>query len=250
MSSHDFEPRPNEPQVPVDSGYRGFDADATTPGRTEQAAESLKGPARDVKDTAVSAGRDVVDSAKFEAGQVAREAKYQGRRLLDEGVGELRSQANTLQAKLADTVDALTEELGVMSANTQTDGPLTQFAGDAHDWGRRASSWLRDNDPDQVMGSVRRYAARNPWTFLAIAAGAGLVVGRLARGLKDSDPDDVPQLASDTSGYHPPSSAAQGYALTTPGEERLGEAGDYGREVPSDLSAGPGAQPNPWQGNL
>ncbi|MHA7861855.1 hypothetical protein ACX1DX_10835 [Tessaracoccus sp. Y36] len=248
MSSHDFEPRPTEPQVPVDSGYRGFDADATTPGRTEQAADSLKGPARDVKDTAAEAGRDVLDTAKFEAGQVAQEAKFQGRRLLDEGVGELRSQANTLQAKLADTVDALTEELGVMSANTQTDGPITHFAGDAHDWGRRASSWLRENDPDQVMTSVRRYASRNPWTFLAIAAGAGLVVGRLSRGLKDAaSDDDVPRLASDTSGYYPRSDA-QGYALTTPAETPL--TSDYGREVPPTLSTGPGAQPNPWQGNL
>lgn len=222
MSSHDFTERPTTPQVPADSDYRGFDSDPTStgtnpPGTTStgtnptgttpsghdsssgaaekaaDAADSLKGPAEDVRASAMQAGRDVTDTAKFEARQVAQEAKHQGRKLLNEGAGEVRSQAGNLQAKLADTVDALTDELGVMSANTEADGPLTHFAGDAHDWGRRASSWLRENDPDAVVTSVRRYAARNPWTFLAIAAGAGLVAGRLARSLKDAESDSTPE---------------------------------------------------------
>lgn len=235
MSSPDFEPRPAEPLVPTDSGYRGYDADATAPGRVEEAADSLKQPARDVKDTAVDAGRDVLETAKAEAGQVAQEAKFQGRRLLDEGVGELRSQASTLQSKLADTVDAFAEELGVMSANTQSDGPLTHFAGDAHDWGRRASSWLRENDPDQVLSSVRRYAARNPWTFLAVAAGAGLVAGRLARSLRDANTDDVPQLPRDTRSYGAPhrGTATDGYAVTGPADAYPTPADPYPTPAPA-----------------
>ncbi|WP_052460009.1 hypothetical protein [Tessaracoccus massiliensis] len=264
MSSPTFEPRPDEPQVPADSGYTGFDADADTPGRAEQAADSLKGPAGDVKDTAVDAGRDVLDTAKAEAAQVADEAKHQGRRLLDESVGELRSQAGTLQAKLADTVDAFAEELGVLSANTESDGPLTHFAGDAHDWGRKASTWLRDNEPDQVLTSVRRYAARNPWTFLAIAAGAGLIAGRVARSLRDANADDAPQLPRDTYGYDEarPAVGRDPYALNAPREEHFGD--DYGQPTTPGLAnpvppvpgqppvPGPGAQPNPnpWQGNV
>lgn len=245
MSSPDFEPRPTEPTVPTDSGYRGFDQDSTDAGRAQQAADSLKGPARDVKDTAVESGRDVLDTAKTEAGQVAAEAKLQGRRLLDEGVGELRSQASSLQSKLADTVEALADELGIMSSNDQSDGPLTAFAGDAHDWGRRASTWLRDSDTDQVLTSVRRYAARNPWTFLAVAAGAGLVAGRLARSLRDANADDdVPQLAATTRSYGAPYRGIEqeaGYAVTTPGVESVdsGLADDYGRAFDPEVDDRP-----------
>ena len=56
--------------------------------RARAAADSIAGPAGDVKDTAVAAGKDVLETAKHEAGQVVGEAKTQGRRLLDESVGE------------------------------------------------------------------------------------------------------------------------------------------------------------------
>ena len=69
--------------------------------RARAAADSIAGPAGDVKDTAVAAGKDVLETAKHEAGQVVGEAKTQGRRLLDESVGELRGQAETIQARLA-----------------------------------------------------------------------------------------------------------------------------------------------------
>ena len=75
--------------------------------RARAAADSLVGPAGDVKDTAVAAGKDVLETAKHEAGQVVGEAKTQGRRLLDESVGELRGQAETIQARLADTVQVM-----------------------------------------------------------------------------------------------------------------------------------------------
>lgn len=251
MSSPDFEPRPADPLAPADSGYRGYDQQATEPNQAEQAKDSLAEPAREMKDTAVDAGRDVMDTAKQEAGHVAAEAKLQGRRLLDEGAQELRSQATTIQAKLADTVDSLADELGVMSATSEADGPLVHFAGDAHDWGRRTSAWLRDNDPDQVLHSVRRYAARNPWTFLAIAAGAGLVVGRLARSLRDASQDDAPQLPRDTRSYGAPYQG--GYAGEVNAERAMGygePAGAEGNVPPADPAPSdpiPGAQPDPWR---
>ena len=160
--------------------------------RARAAADSIAGPAGDVKDTAVAAGKDVLETAKHEAGQVVGEAKTQGRRLLDESVGELRGQAETIQARPADTVQALTDELSAMASAPDANGPLAQFAGSGRDLGDRAAAWLRDNDLDQALHGVRRYAARNPWAFLAIAGGAGLLAGRLARGLRDADqPDEV-----------------------------------------------------------
>ena len=169
--------------------------------RAKDAADSVRGPATDVKDTAVSAGKDVVETAKAEAGQVVDEAKHQGRRLLDESVSELRTQASSVQARLADTVQALSDELRAMASTPDADGAITQLAHTGHDYGDRAAAWLRDNDLDQALSGVRRYAARNPWAFLAIAGGAGLLVGRLARGLRDAGQPDTTSYRQSYVGY-------------------------------------------------
>ena len=171
---------PPAPTTPVPA------TEPTTQRRASDAAASLTGPAGDVKDSAVTAGQDVLASARAEGAQVVDEAKVQGRRLLDESVAEIRTQASTVQARLADTVQSLTDELRTMSAS-DANGPMADLAHQGQEWGDRAAAWLRDNDLDQALTGVRRYAARNPWTFLALAGGAGLLVGRLARGLKDAD---------------------------------------------------------------
>lgn len=152
--------------------------------------DSVKGPAADVQHTAAEKGRDVVDTAKGEAGELVHEAKAQGRRLLDDSVGELRTQAGSVQNRLADTVQSLTDELRAMASAPDANGPVADLARTGEQYGDRAAAWLRDNDVDQALSGVRRYAARNPWTFMAVAAGAGLLVGRLARGLKDASSDN------------------------------------------------------------
>lgn len=165
----------------------GSTADALK-GKAQDAADSVRGPAADVKDTAHEAGRQVAQTAKSEARDVLHEGKQQGRRVLDEGMAELRNQAAGAQGKLADTFQALADELREMVGGSQTNGTVANFAGQAQDYTERAASWLRDNDMDAALHGVRRFAARNPWGFLAISAGAGLLVGRLARGLKDAGP--------------------------------------------------------------
>lgn len=156
-------------------------------GGSQGAMESLREPAQDVTATAKDAGQQVAETAKGEARQVLEEGKQQGRRVLDEGISELRDQAATVQSKMADTMEALADELRQMTNGSQTNGTVTEFAHQARGYTERAASWLRSNDLDTALFSVRRFAARNPWGFLAIAGGAGLLAGRLARGLRDAD---------------------------------------------------------------
>lgn len=179
------------------------------------ATKSVTDAAGDVKDVGLAAGKDVLETAKVEGAQVVEEAKVQGRRLLDESVSELRSQASTVQSRLADTVQALTDELRTMAAAPDADGPLADLANAGHDYGERAAAWLRDNDLDQALSGVRRYAARNPWAFLAIAGGAGLLVGRLARGLRDAAEPDVARRV-DTPGIQGARAAHDPYAAPGP----------------------------------
>ena len=51
---------------------------------------------------------------------------------------------------------------------------------------RDAGQWLETREPGQVVNEVQSFARRRPAVFLALAAGAGLVAGRLTRGLKDA----------------------------------------------------------------
>ena len=51
------------------------------------------------------------------------------------------------------------------------------------------SGWS-DRKPGQVVDEMQSFARRKPALFLALAAGAGLVAGRLTRGLKDASSDD------------------------------------------------------------
>lgn len=72
------------------------------------------------------------------------------------------------------------------------------------------ATWFESKEPADLLSEVTHYARRNPGTFLAIAAGAGLVVGRLARSLKDDASDDADSTAQVTAG-----SGSAGYTTGT-----------------------------------
>ena len=162
---------------------------------------------------------------------VVDEAKYQGRQLFDEGITELRSQAAVAQSKLADTVQALSDELRAMAASPDANGPLTDLVDQGRDLSERAAAWLHDNDPDQALVGVRRYAARNPWMFLALAGGAGVLAGRFARGLSAAgDPDArVPSV-----GRAGGPSFADPSHFARPIDTSVDRAGAFEPDIPAD----------------
>ena len=53
-----------------------------------------------------------------------------------------------------------------------------------------AGQWLDAREPGQVVHEVQSFARRRPAAFLLLAAGAGLVAGRLTRGI-DARPVDI-----------------------------------------------------------
>lgn len=157
--------------------------------RAKGVADHAAGEAKDVKDHAVAAASGVVDTAKQEAGHVVDEAKQQGRRLLDEGANEIRTQAGAAQGQLAHFVRQLSDELQTMT-RSDASGPMTDLAGRAEQYGHQLATFLEQKSPDDVLVNVRRYAARNPWTFLALSAGAGFLAARLFRGVQGAHADD------------------------------------------------------------
>lgn len=155
-------------------------------GRTDVAKEH----AADLADHAAGAGQDLGRTAQAEAKGVARDVQREARGLLDSVTTEASNQARNGQSKLAEGVRALASEVGEMADGSQQDGQAAQLARNLSQRGEQVARWLEDNEPADALDSVRRYAARNPMTFLAIAAGAGLLVGRFARGVQAEASDD------------------------------------------------------------
>lgn len=175
--------------------------------RAKGVAEHARHEAGKVTDTAKQAGQNVAETAKQQTGQVMSEARSQGRMLMDEGVRELRSQAGHGQQRLAEVVRSLSGELDELLSGNQQSGPVTELAENARSAGHRAADWLEGNSPDDVLDSVRRYAARNPWTFMAICAGVGFVGARLVRGMQAAKSDDQERYDNEryysSGGYQP-----------------------------------------------
>jgi hypothetical protein len=94
-----------------------------------------------------------------------------------------------------------------MASKSDESGPMTDLA---HEASRRVadfSHWLDNHEPADLLDEVRRFARRRPGTFLALAAAAGVVAGRLTRGAVaantsvDSDTDVTPARAYGTDIY-------------------------------------------------
>lgn len=75
---------------------------------------------------------------------------------------------------------------------------------------------LERKEPKELLSDVRRFAARRPGAFLAIAAGVGLVAGRLTRGLSDNDDDEGAGATSPSTGNAPVADARPPTAATPP----------------------------------
>ena len=220
-------------------------------------ADLVKGQASDLSHGSIQAGKHVADVAREQASDVAAEAGRQGRDLLQRAQGQLEEQAAQGQQRLADRLLSLSDELRSMSEGSGQ-GVAADLARQAASQVRDAGKWMEDREPRQVVNEMQSFARRRPAVFLVLAAGAGLVAGRLTRGLKDASSDDSAATAapvatqglggqwaqpSDMAGY-PPGTAggasdetrglsAPDSGLPPTGGDRAWEAGSaYGEQSP------------------
>ena len=149
-----------------------------------------KDQAANVAGGAADAGKHVADVAKDQAAQVTAEAGRQVKQLLGQAQSELAAQAQAQQDKLAGGLHSVGDQLKAMANNSDEPGLATDLAHQAAERAHQFAGWLDARDPGSVLNEVRSYARRRPGAFLTIALGAGLVAGRLARGLA-ADPDEM-----------------------------------------------------------
>jgi hypothetical protein len=216
---------------PIDYGEaRGSDAGSSS------TVDTAKSEAANVKDTAVDAAAGVKDVAKSEATNVAEEAKYHARNLMDQTRSELRGQASNQQSALAEKLHGWASELGSMASKADESGPMTDLAQEASRRVGEISHWLDNHEPADLLDEVKRFARRRPVAFLAIAAAAGVVAGRVTRGAVaantsvDSDRESTPARAYEGGAYDYDIGAPRG-ADTGPGGTTYGtrsyQDGDY-----------------------
>lgn len=166
------------------------DPDNPTTQAAQDEADQVAGKAQD-------AAREVAGTAQQEARQVAGEATEHIKSLGASAQDELFSQASTQQQRLAEQSRTVTDDIHRLARGEQPESDLvTKFVNMAAQRAEDFTTQLENKEPKDLLNDVRRFAARRPGTFLAIAAGVGLVAGRLTRGLADNDDDDDRAVSS------------------------------------------------------
>jgi hypothetical protein len=159
-------------------------------------AGAAKEQATAVGQGAAEAGQHVASVATDQAHNVVAEAGNQAKDLLDQARSELAEQAGAQQKRLAAGLRDLGDELEAMTHHSESPGVATDLARQASTRSHDAASWLDAREPGHLLQELQSFARQKPAAFLALAAGAGLLAGRLGRGVKDASGADSASSAS------------------------------------------------------
>src|SRR6185436_20391106 len=131
------------------------------------------------------------------------------------------------QQRVSEGLHSLADELAGMASKSEQDGMATDLARQAADKARQAAGWLADRDPGSLLDEVRSFARKKPGTYLAIALAAGVLAGRLTRGLTAPAGQTAPTRApSSTATTAPPGQVGPGRPVITGGMPSAGTGFD------------------------
>ena len=170
------------------------DQSANVPGtvsKKDAAQDAARQEAGQLGHEAKDAARDVAGTVREEAGHVKDEAVQQVKSLAGSAKDEVGFQLSAQQERLAGQSRTVSDDLERISRGEKPESDLVnQAVSMISQRARTLTEQLESKEPQDLLEDVRRFAARRPGTFLAIAAGVGLLAGRLTRGLKDAHDED------------------------------------------------------------
>jgi hypothetical protein len=117
----------------------------------------------------------------------------------------------------------------------------------AHEASQRIKAFasaLDDREPAELLDEVRRFARQRPGAFLGLAAFAGVVAGRLTRGVKDASSSSSATGAPVAGTYGTGTYGTDTYATETYGTSASGgyastaPVGDYGTTTSTGYGSG------------
>lgn len=167
-------------------------AEPTTTNSSGASLDDAKSKASDVAGAGVDATKHVAGSVKEQTTNVAGEAKSQAKNLLDQTKSELQDQASTQQKRVATGLHSVSDELGSMAEKSDDNGLATDLVRQASGRVKSVASWLENRDPGSLLDEVRSFAQQRPGTFIAVAAAAGILAGRLTRSVASNASDSTP----------------------------------------------------------
>ncbi|MBT2515371.1 hypothetical protein [Arthrobacter sp. ISL-30] len=182
------------------TGTTGTETTGAMGGKADVAKEEASEVARQAKESA----RGVAETAKSEAANVAEEAKSSARNLLDQAKTDLTDQAGTQQQKVAQGLKSVADQLRTMANASDQPGVASDLVKQAAERSTSIASWLEGRDPGSLLDEVKSFARQRPGTFLLIAAGAGVLAGRLSRSLSAGAPDSGSRSGSVSPTYRAP----------------------------------------------
>lgn len=163
--------------------------------------------AQDAASTAADEGMRVTEVAQEEARKVAGEATEQVRAVVDDARTQMTEQVGeqTRQQRdnLVSTLGTFGDDLEQMAENTDSNGLAVSVASEVAHHTQSITSYLDGREPGELLQDVRDFARRRPGAFLLGALVAGVVAGRLTRGVKDADPGTASGSASSGSTSSP-----------------------------------------------
>jgi len=173
--------------VPTPVPYGGTPATTTSQGDASK-TDAAKGEAAGVTREAAGAAQGVAETAKSEAAHVAAEAKTNAKDLLHQARSDLTDQAGAQQQKVAEGLRTMSTELHNMARASDQPGVASDLVRQAAERSQSVASWLENRDPGSLLDEVKSFARQRPGTFLLLAAGAGVLAGRLSRSLSAGAP--------------------------------------------------------------
>jgi hypothetical protein len=187
-------PTPGVTSPPVPGPVTTSGGAPRVPGGTSDTSDSsVKGRAGDAAQAAKQAGSDVASTATDKAKDVAQEAKRQARDLAGEARDQLSGRIGDQQHNLISNVRSLAQELEAMARGESSPnggGVAQELVSQAGDRARSVADWLDGREPGELLDELRSFARRRPGTFLIGATLAGVVAGRLTRGVVASHSED------------------------------------------------------------
>lgn len=192
------------------------DPGAGSPTDGSSTTDVAKEQAGRVGQKATEAGGQVAQTTKEQAQNVVGEAKQQARDLAGEARTQVRDQAGTQRDRAVQGLRSLGDELDQMSQQGGQSGIATEVARQLSTRTRDLATHLERHEPSDLLDQLRSYARRRPVVFLAGAALAGVVAGRLTKSLAAGPPDNGTRAltggSDDYSGYRAAEPLAVGSA--------------------------------------
>ena len=254
-------PGTDVPQQPVHSASQGAALSGDQPasygrhgvsGDSTGTADVAKDEGRRLQGEAGAAAQHVSSTAQHEAGKVAEEAKQQASNLWHQLQRDAGDQASHQQDRAAKSVRAVSDDLaGLRRGEEPKDAVTRDLLSMADERVSAIADRLENSSPQDLVQDVRRFASTRPFAFLAIAAGVGLIAGRVTRGLADANNDSNGAGTSGTGtgeygypvqgGYPTTGYPAQGYGQQGYGAQGYAQQGYVaGQQSAGQYGAGQG----------